>query len=493
MEGSDDEQSGTGSRKRRLGAEAAEHAFNTWSAFLQKHFSPAAAGLRPEDAYPTASELRHDAEKVVGEIPMSALRQLRALSVGLQDTEQSTPLVSVEEALRAKRARVDEFHYRRMGKAVPTASNNGFYYEALRSAGALGADLAETPRNAGSEHSFQLSDTTHSRSSARSGSVSYTPGKRTKSLAHYAGNSPHISKGSSRASDTSSNASKIVPRQDGAPGPKLSGGTDKKVVLQQVNEQCIKLLMAIKGNSITLSEAQRQASRLMRFFIRQKKENYASDHYQFDGPRAKFAATADMSNVKAALKRTLYLSKSMLPQRVSRPHLRPIIFVPGSVTSAINIYNAKMFLGFGKWVDPMKARQDNIVVEEVLMKVDRPNCPFNEFLIRDSIKNMKKEDWQYVCAIFVSGQAWQFEGFFNKSGADQMEPRDVLSRIAGFHVEYEDEQLHPNVTKWNLHILRVSKNMNRRHKDIKTVEDFWRALLKRMPFIRAFRPYFSGQ
>ena len=65
------------------------------------------------------------------------------------------------------------------------------------------------------------------------------------------------------------------------------------------------------------------------------------------------------------------------------------------------------------------------------------------------------------------------------------------SKLAGFNLQYDDEELHANVTKWNVMSLRVSKTMNRRHKDIKTVEDFWRALLLRMPFQERFRSYFK--
>eukprot|EP01062_Namystynia_karyoxenos_P008725 TRINITY_DN13071_c0_g1_i1.p1 TRINITY_DN13071_c0_g1~~TRINITY_DN13071_c0_g1_i1.p1 ORF type:complete len:699 (+),score=178.19 TRINITY_DN13071_c0_g1_i1:94-2097(+) len=239
----------------------------------------------------------------------------------------------------------------------------------------------------------------------------------------------------------------------------------------------------------------------------------SSQSYAYDMRHKRFRTAFDTQHAIACLKRIAETLKAHLAIRKSEAaNLRrgpsdepdvPIIMVPGSLTSCINIWNARRFLGEGVW-EVAGGHQDEgdtatLQSDGVLMEVNRPGCPFHRWLLKTDPASLKPEDWQRVCAVLVTGELWELRNFFPPP-ADQpaaagkpTEPRDVFDRIQGFHVAYEDQQLPAIIGKWRLEVLRVSKLKTKRHKDLAVVEAFWRILLARMSYMPYFRAQFKGK
>ena len=94
----------------------------------------------------------------------------------------------------------------------------------------------------------------------------------------------------------------------------------------------------------------------------------------------------------------------------------------------------------------------------------------------DNPVRLTAEEWDRVVAVFVQvssshvssfddnnsiyfkGPAWQFKGW-NWGGI----PTTIFSHVCGFHLKFEDAKLDPNVAKWSVEVLQLSKQ--KRHLD----------------------------
>uniref|UniRef100_A0A6G1SE07 Parafibromin n=1 Tax=Aceria tosichella TaxID=561515 RepID=A0A6G1SE07_9ACAR len=155
----------------------------------------------------------------------------------------------------------------------------------------------------------------------------------------------------------------------------------------------------------------------------------------------------------------------------SRPSKRtsvvPIIVIPATNTSIINMYNAATMLQDLTYVEGKpgsKARENEICIQR--KKADGSTALYK---VIDNPLKLEREDWVRVVAVFVQGPAWQFKGWpYNGS------PVEIFSNIKGFHLKWDDSKLDENVARWNVQILELSHN--KRHLDKANLLKFWSSL-----------------
>eukprot|EP00754_Rhynchopus_humris_P014791 Rhum_TRINITY_DN14409_c20_g1::Rhum_TRINITY_DN14409_c20_g1_i1::g.88457::m.88457/K15175/CDC73; parafibromin len=468
-----------------------EAAYKEWVAYLDNHFSHDRE-RSAEDKFPTLRELKVGTQPVLKDVPKASLAFLSTVS---GDDETSVPVITIGESFRSKRSKIHEFNYQKMGQQIPTVRDSFFKdQDALivgrRGGGGGGNDAASEAYSAATS-GFGSVIGSASQASAASGFGSgsqHSGVRRGVKRAREASGSPSLGHHSASQRSVS-----LAPNEPPL-GPVLSHHSEST----SFNHLAMRAshyhhLVKKSGDGAVDPALLEKASKIVAHVRKKRFATFANEaYYGFDVIRKEFRPDASGRQVARALRRVTQALEAQVPRPLfNSADVRPIIIVPAVVQSAINIHNAARFLGESSWVDPMQAKKQRTgeaLMDMSIMKVNRANCPFKEFLIMDTPEKIEKDKWPFVCCVFVSGQTWQFQNFWGK---DAVEPRDVLSKLAGFNLQYDDEELHSNVTKWNVMSLRVSKTMNRRHKDIKTVEDFWRALLLRMPFQERFRSYFK--
>jgi len=154
----------------------------------------------------------------------------------------------------------------------------------------------------------------------------------------------------------------------------------------------------------------------------------------------------------------------------------PILLVPNARSATLNMFNVKGFLQDGLFTEvqeAMKAKPHK--VQKIFIKsskfVSSPDFP-KMFEVIDNIKGLKERDWPRVAAVIVQGPEWQFKGWRWK------DPPDIMSKVTGFHLCYDNVEKHANVLKWAVKILEVSKE--NRHKDLTLAKLFWAHLQSTM-------------
>lgn len=145
----------------------------------------------------------------------------------------------------------------------------------------------------------------------------------------------------------------------------------------------------------------------------------------------------------------------------------PIIVIPATTTSIINMYNAATILQDLTYVEGKpgtSSRQNEILIQR--KKQDGTSAVYK---VMDNPLKLEGHDWNRVVAVFVQGPAWQFKGWpYNGS------PVEIFSNIKGFHLKWDESKLDENVAKWNVHVLDLSRT--KRHLDKATLMKFWSSL-----------------
>ncbi|TMS33048.1 hypothetical protein L596_000831 [Steinernema carpocapsae] len=146
----------------------------------------------------------------------------------------------------------------------------------------------------------------------------------------------------------------------------------------------------------------------------------------------------------------------------------PIIVVPASNSSLINVNNARQILQDMQFMTTDKCRQQKDFRREYdfyIKHKNKNNIPVPYRVVEDPLK-LKADDWSRVVAVFVMGPNWQFKGWPNGHDLPKM-----LQTIAGFHVKYEEQQLNANVAKLNVQVMNFSRT--KRHMDRVVINKFW--------------------
>lgn len=160
-------------------------------------------------------------------------------------------------------------------------------------------------------------------------------------------------------------------------------------------------------------------------------------------------------------------SKILTPSRpMKRQSTVPIIIIPATTTSLINMYNAAAVLQDLTYSEGASNKPRD---SEILIQRKKSDGTHAAYKILDNPIKLDAEDWNRVVAVFVQGPAWQFKGW--PWGGS---PVEIFSRIKGFHLKWDESKLDDNVAKWNVHILELSRN--KRHLDKANLLKFWSSL-----------------
>ncbi|TWW72809.1 Parafibromin Cell division cycle protein 73 -like protein [Takifugu flavidus] len=161
----------------------------------------------------------------------------------------------------------------------------------------------------------------------------------------------------------------------------------------------------------------------------------------------------------------------------------PIIIIPAATTSLITMLNAKDLLQDLKFVTSedkkkqgiprdnevlLQRRKDQIQPGGTTLSVTVP------YRVIDQPLKLAPQDWDRVVAVFVQGPAWQFKGWpwLLPDGS----PVDIFAKIRAFHLKYDEAKTDPNVQKWDVTVLELSRH--RRHLDRPVFLRFWETLDK---------------
>ncbi|XP_077302844.1 cell division cycle 73 hyrax isoform X2 [Arctopsyche grandis] len=160
-----------------------------------------------------------------------------------------------------------------------------------------------------------------------------------------------------------------------------------------------------------------------------------------------------------------------------RPSRTPIIIIPASSSSLITMYNAKDILQDLKYVTVSEKRTQGATREnEILLqrhKKGKENASTVPYRIVDNPSRLSPSEWDRVVGVFVSGPAWQFKGW-PWDGS----PVHIFANICAFHLKFDDMPLEPNVSRWAVTVLQVSRI--KRHLDRAVLMQFWEILDKHM-------------
>jgi len=166
-------------------------------------------------------------------------------------------------------------------------------------------------------------------------------------------------------------------------------------------------------------------------------------------------------------------------KRVSRT---PIIIIPAAPKSLITMFNAKDILQDLKYVTTDEKRSNGAKREnDVLIQRRKEGGLTVPYRVLDNPGRLNNAEWDRVVGVFVMGQAWQFKGWPHDG-----RPVDILSRIAGFHVKFREENLEKNVANWAVSVIELSQT--KRHLDRAAMLAFWEKLdkhiVKNKPHLR---------
>ncbi|CAG5897001.1 unnamed protein product [Menidia menidia] len=159
----------------------------------------------------------------------------------------------------------------------------------------------------------------------------------------------------------------------------------------------------------------------------------------------------------------------------------PIIIIPAATTSLVTMLNAKDLLQDLKFVTSEEKKKQGIQRDnEVLLQRRKDQIQPGgttlsvtvPYRVIDQPLKLAPQDWDRVVAVFVQGPAWQFKGWpwLLPDGS----PVDIFAKIRAFHLKYDEAKTDPNVQKWDVTVLELSRH--RRHLDRPVFLRFWETL-----------------
>ena len=152
----------------------------------------------------------------------------------------------------------------------------------------------------------------------------------------------------------------------------------------------------------------------------------------------------------------------------------PIIMVPPAASALLNMINAKEFLENGVYATPDQAAAagsgppENGIYHKINRTIGRKNGAM-KYYVTDK-EPTKKEDWKRVIGVFCLGKPWQFKRFPFK-GASTGDMVDTFQRVCGVYLHYSDEPVDPQVKKWNVKLIKISRHS--RENDADVAREFW--------------------
>ena len=168
------------------------------------------------------------------------------------------------------------------------------------------------------------------------------------------------------------------------------------------------------------------------------------------------------------------------PQRVE---LSPIIIVPNALTSDIGTINAKDLLlkGIYHSVEDMR-KSGQPMANEIRISRRMPDGREKQYKIINDASKLPKEGWDRVCAVFVTGQPWQFKNWrYNNSV-------DLFQQALGVYINLDGKVISPTIKSWNCSVLKTSSS--NQTVNIGSMKSFW---LKVDEFIKLKKPVLQNR
>lgn len=150
------------------------------------------------------------------------------------------------------------------------------------------------------------------------------------------------------------------------------------------------------------------------------------------------------------------------PQKVGPP----IVILPTSMSALVTMWNARAFFVNSHFQTQAEAKASGHVKEPTLQVTNPSTSRFFEFI--DNPSRLSGDGWSRVCAVVVSGDAWQFKGWKWDT------PQALLQHARGIHFHYDDddgEWRKGPVGEWRVKGIGISRT--RRHLDRTALMDFW--------------------
>jgi hypothetical protein len=164
---------------------------------------------------------------------------------------------------------------------------------------------------------------------------------------------------------------------------------------------------------------------------------------------ARISDTGSKSTTSASAAATSSSSKT----NQNRSQQKPIIVVPSALTAAINMFNAKQFLEEGKYVKPEVAMQQGVEKKKVDVIVRRMpgSSRVQLYKLIDDPTILPAEDWARVCAVFVTGQTWQFNRW------KESDPVQLFQQVLATHLTLAGRPVDSKVQAWHCRVLAVDE------------------------------------
>ena len=202
-----------------------------------------------------------------------------------------------------------------------------------------------------------------------------------------------------------------------------------------------------------------------------------ADEINFSQPR-EGAAAPSQAPVPPRQKQQLVVPKPSSRSDASRaalPKMTPLILVPPSTSTLLNLYNIKQFLEDGVFVPPEEAREANpnkeAYVRCLRTEGKDPKRPV-KYHVTDRDPS-RKEDWERLVSVCALGKAWQFKRWPYK-GAGSGDMVDTFLKVAGVYFHYADEPIDPLIKQWNVKLIPISRH--NRANDGSAQRAFWEYL-----------------
>uniref|UniRef100_A0A669EW32 Parafibromin n=2 Tax=Oreochromis TaxID=8139 RepID=A0A669EW32_ORENI len=175
------------------------------------------------------------------------------------------------------------------------------------------------------------------------------------------------------------------------------------------------------------------------------------------------------------------VSQARPPPNQKKGSRTPIIIIPAATTSLVTMLNAKDLLQDLKFITSEEKKKQGIPRDnEVLLQRRKDQIQPGgttlsvtvPYRVIDQPLKLAPQDWDRVVAVFVQGPAWQFKGWpwLLPDGS----PVDIFAKIRAFHLKYDEATTDPNVQKWDVTVLELSRH--RRHLDRPVFLRFWETL-----------------
>lgn len=190
--------------------------------------------------------------------------------------------------------------------------------------------------------------------------------------------------------------------------------------------------------------------------------------------------------------------------RVHRePDFMPIILVPSSVTAPIQLFNIRLFLTEGTYIDPatqfmdaqtgatnvQDTKPDTVIVSPgSFVNSANHTAAFREFRVVDD--PVKIADWSHVVACVVTGKTWEFKGWFpHLADPRATEPSNLFTRVCGFLPYFEEDRVPPAAQQWLVRPVLLTRRATKTEQHIKEAFGFWEQLYSFMdqhPFFKLY-------